>query len=107
MISNFLQETTSIYQKTSNFYVVKVNEVKELPYIDEEISTLIEQKKPLVGVNVAVGTRIDASSNTVFVYIPLGEKVEVGDYLLVENIEEGYASYIRKVYSPIIKTLIQ
>jgi RNase P/RNase MRP subunit p29 len=100
MIDTFFPETSALYQSVSDLVPFKITSI----VLEPQKSDIEEIKKvsSLTSVIVAFGKRLDGTSSSVYILIPLGKDVNVGDYVLAKEYQNFYL-FVQKLYSPKIK----
>jgi RNase P/RNase MRP subunit p29 len=100
MIDTFFPETSALYQSVADLIPFKITSI----VLEPQKSDIEEIKKisSLTGTVVAFGKRLDGTSSSVYILIPLGKDVNVGDYILAKEYQNFYL-FVQKIYSPKIK----
>jgi RNase P/RNase MRP subunit p29 len=100
MIDTFFPETSALYQSVADLVPFKITSIVLEPQKGdiEEIKNI----SSLTSVIVAFGKRLDGTSSSVYILIPLGKDVNVGDYVLAKEYQNFYL-FVQKIYSPKIK----
>jgi hypothetical protein len=100
MIDTFFPETSALYQSVSDLIPFKITSI----VLDPKKSDIEEIRKfsSLTNTIIAFGKRLDGTSSSVYVLIPLGKDVNVGDYVLAKEYQNFYL-FVQKIYSPKIK----
>jgi RNase P/RNase MRP subunit p29 len=102
MIDTFFPDTSSLYQSVADLIPFKITSIVLEPQkIDIE---KIKNGSTLTSAIVAFGKRLDGTSSSVYILIPLGKDVNVGDYILAKEYQNFYL-FVQKIYSPKIKGL--
>ncbi len=102
MIDVFFPETSALYQSVSDLIPFKITSI----VLEPQKSNIEEIKdiSSLTSTIVAFGKRLDGTSSSVYILIPLGKDVSVGDYILAKEYQNFYL-FVQKIYSPKIKGL--
>ena len=105
MIDTFFPETSALYQSVADLIPFKITSIviepqKELKKPSSENSEYFSIKN----VVYAVGKRLDGTSSSAYIIIPLGKDVNVGDYVLAKEQNDFYL-FVQKIYSPKFKNL--
>jgi len=103
MIDAFFPETSALYQSLADLIPFKITSIVLEPQ-KESIEEISRNESSLGGVITAIGKRLDGTSSSVYILIPLGKEVNVGDYVLAKE-HQNYYLFVQKIYSPKIKNL--
>jgi len=100
MIDTFFPETSALYQSIADLVPFKITSI----VLESQKSDIEEIKNAssLTSTIVAFGKRLDGTSSSVYILIPLGKDVNVGDYILAKEYQNFYL-FVQKIYSPKIK----
>ena len=100
MIDTFFPETSALYQSVADLIPFKITSI----VLEPQKSDIEEIKNvsSLTSAIVALGKRLDGTSSSVYILIPLGKDVNVGDYILAKEYQNFYL-FVQKIYSPKIK----
>jgi len=100
MIDTFFPETSALYQSVADLVPFKITSI----VLEPQKSDIEEIKNvsSLTSTIVAFGKRLDGTSSSVYILIPLGKDVNVGDYILAKEYQNFYL-FVQKIYSPKIK----
>jgi RNase P/RNase MRP subunit p29 len=100
MIDVFFPETSALYQSVADLVPFKITSI----ILEPQKSDIEEIRKfsSLTNTIVAFGKRLDGTSSSVYILIPLGKDVNVGDYILAKEYQNFYL-FVQKIYSPKIK----
>ncbi len=100
MIDVFFPETSALYQSVADLVPFKITSI----VLEPQKSNIEEIKdiSSLTSTIVAFGKRLDGTSSSVYILIPLGKDVNVGDYILAKEYQNFYL-FVQKIYSPKIK----
>jgi hypothetical protein len=103
MIDTFFPETSALYQSLSDLIPFKITSIILEPQ-KEDIEEISLRSNSLKSVITAIGKRLDGTSSSVYILIPLGKDVNVGDYILAKEHQDYYV-FVQKIYSPKIKDI--
>ncbi len=100
MIDTFFPETSALYQSVADLIPFKITSI----VLEPQKSNIekIKDISSLTSTIVAFGKRLDGTSSSVYILIPLGKDVNVGDYILAKEYQNFYL-FVQKIYSPKIK----
>jgi RNase P/RNase MRP subunit p29 len=100
MIDAFFPETSALYQSVADLIPFKITSIVLEPQKSdiEEIKNVSSLKSAII----AFGKRLDGTSSSVYILIPLGKDVNVGDYVLAKEYQNFYL-FVQKIYSSKIK----
>lgn len=89
MLFDFFKETISLYSSNEEYFPVIVTRVRDYKEIEEGKSDYY-----------LVGYRVDKPQSVVTIIHPFRNEipVEVGDYILVKNLGEGFSIFIAKLH---------
>jgi RNase P/RNase MRP subunit p29 len=100
MIDAFFPETSALYQSVADLVPFKITSIVLEPQKNDIEE--IQKFSSLKSVVVAFGKRLDGTSSSVYILVPLGKDVNVGDYVLAKEYQNFYL-FVQKIYSPKIK----
>ena len=100
MIDTFFPETSALYQSVADLVPFKITSI----VLEPQKSSIEEIKSvsSLTSTIVAFGKRLDGTSSSVYILVPLGKDVNVGDYVLAKEYQNFYL-FVQKIYSPKLK----